>query len=258
MIGLGPALRVVEHNLIVYRRVWRGSIMVSFLGPMAFLAAMGLGLGGLVNRSSGGVGGVSYLQFLAPGLLAVNTMTTAAVEMTYPIMARVYWERTYEGMLATRLRTLDLLLGEAAWLTLRLTLVASVFFVVMLLFGVVRGPEGVLAVPAAVLNGLAFGLPILAFAATQRGDSGFSLLQRFVMLPLFLFGGAFFPIERLPALLQVVAWAAPISHGIALTRGLTLGGLTPAAGALHVGVLVVYSLAGLVLASITLRRRLVV
>ncbi|HLQ60834.1 MAG TPA: ABC transporter permease [Candidatus Acidoferrales bacterium] len=252
-----PALRVLEHNLVVYRRVWRGSMMVSFLAPILFLAAMGIGLGGLVNRSSGGVGGAPYLLYLAPGLLAVNTMTTAAVESTYPIMAKVYWERTYEGMLATPLRAVDLLFGEAAWLTFRMAVVATFFFVVMALFGVVHGSEALLAVPAAVLNGLAFALPILAFSATQRGDNGFSLLQRFLLLPLFMFGGAFFPIERLPALLQALAWLTPLSHGVALTRGLTLGTLALPAAALHVTVLLLFIGAGLVAASITLRRRLV-
>ena len=109
----GPA-RVLEYDLHLYRRVWRGSVVVSFLSPLLFLAAMGLGLGGLVNRSAGGVNGVAYILFLAPGLMATTTMQTASSESTYPILAKVYWERTYEAMLSTPLRVRDLVFGELA------------------------------------------------------------------------------------------------------------------------------------------------
>jgi len=251
------ALRVIEHNALVYRRTWRGSVIVSFISPLLFLAAMGIGLGGLVNRNAGGVSGVSYLQFLAPGLLAAATMQTAAIEATFPIMAKVYWEKTYEGMLATPLAVRDLLIGEIGWLLARLTMVAGIFFSVMLLFGVPRAPMAALAILAAVLNGLAFGAPILAFAATQRNANNFSVLQRFVIMPLFLFGGAFFPLANLPAVLQLVAWLTPLAHGVALTRGLTLGILALGPALVHVAVLTAFAAAGTAAAAYTLRRRLV-
>jgi lipooligosaccharide transport system permease protein len=251
------ALRIVQHNALVYRRTWRGSVFSSFASPLLFLTAMGLGLGGLVNRSSGGVGGVTYLQFLAPGLLAAATMQTAAGETMFPIMAKIVWQRTYEGMLATPLTVRDLLVGEIGWLVVRLAMVAAIFFGVMALFGVPRSPEAALAVPAAVLNGLAFGAPILAFSATQRNAARFAVLQRFVLMPLFLFGGAFFPIEKLPTLVQGVAWLTPLSHGVALTRGLTLGTLTLGPGLVHVAVLLLFACAGTAAAAITLPRRLV-
>jgi lipooligosaccharide transport system permease protein len=251
------AVRIVQHNALVYRRTWRGSVFSSFASPLLFLTAMGLGLGGLVNRSSGGVGGVTYLPFLAPGLLAAATMQTAAGETMFPIMAKIVWQRTYEGMLATPLTVRDLLVGEIGWLVVRLAMVATIFFGVMALFWVPRSSEAALAVPAAVLNGLAFGAPILAFSATQRNAARFSVLQRFVIMPLFLFGGAFFPVERLPALVQGVAWLTPLAHGVALTRGLTLGTLTLGPGLVHVAVLLLYAGAGTAAAAITLPRRLV-
>jgi lipooligosaccharide transport system permease protein len=251
------ATHVLEYDLAVYRRTWRGSILVSFVSPVLFLAAMGVGLGGLVHSGAGTVEGVSYLDFLAPGLMAATAMQTASVETTFPIMGKVHWMRTYEAMLATPLAVRDLLAGEVTWLLIRLTTVAVVFFSVMALFGVVTSPEALLAIPAAVLTGLAFGLPILAYSATQRNTVGFAAIERFIILPLFLLSGPFFPIDQLPQALQVVAWLAPLAHGVALTRGAVLGTLSSEATALHIAVLAAYAIAGSLAARVTLRRRLV-
>src|SRR5579864_5630013 len=124
-------LRVLEHHLWVYRRAWRGTLFVSFLFPILYLLAMGIGLGSLISRGpSRTLAGVSYVSFIAPGLLAATTMQTAFSETTYPIMNRAYWLRTYDSMLATPLRIRDLLGGEIIWLTFRLAQVAVIFFVV--------------------------------------------------------------------------------------------------------------------------------
>jgi len=250
-------LRILEHNFLVYRRTWRGSVFASFISPILFLAAMGLGLGTLVSRgSTHGVNGVPYLDFLAPGLLATATMQTAFSETTYRLMARIRWQGTYDAMLATPLNVRDIRNGELAWLALRLLVVALLFFTAMLLFRTVHSPTGALAVPVAALNGLAFAAPMVAFTATQGTDTGFAVIGRFVITPLFLLGGAFFPIDRLPQLIQDIAWLTPLAHGVALTRGLSLGTIALPAGLLHLGVLVAYTAVGAVAAGIALRRRL--
>ena len=257
MMAVNGAVHVVEHNMLVFRRAWRGSLTVSFFTPLFFLTAMGLGLGGLVNRGSGGVGGVPYIDFLAPGLVAATTMQTAAFESMYPILGKIMWDRVYHAMLATPASVRDVLMGEVAWLSLRLGMVASVFWVVMAIFGVAHSPASLLVIPAATLNGLAFAIPILAFTATQRTDNGFSTIQRFVITPLFLLGGAFFPIDKLPLVLQAVAWMTPLSHGVALCRGIVLGNLAGGETLLHVTVLFAYAAAGVVIARPALARRLV-
>src|SRR5438094_677401 len=178
------------------------------------------------------------------------------VESTYPIMARIQWERTYEGMLATPLRVLDVLAGEFGWLALRLGLGSVAFFLVMLAFGTVHSWLAVLAILVAVLTGLAFAAPILAWTATRRTDSSFALIGRFLVTPLFLLGGVFFPIHQLPQLVQGIAWLTPLAHGVALARGLSIGVLPPAAG-IHLVVLLLYAAVGIVAARITLQRRLV-
>jgi len=251
------ALLVLEHNLIVYRRTWKGSIFMSFVSPVLFLAAMGFGLGSLISRGPvRTVDGLSYLVFLAPGLLVATAMQSGYVETTYPIMARIQWERTYEGMLATPLRVLDVLAGEFGWLALRLGLGSVAFFLVMLAFGTVHSWLAVLAILVAVLTGLAFAAPILAWTATRRTDSSFALIGRFLVTPLFLLGGVFFPIHQLPQLVQGIAWLTPLAHGVALARGLSIGVLPPAAG-IHLVVLLLYAAVGIVAARITLQRRLV-
>ncbi len=248
--------RVFEHNLIVYRRTWRGTLFSTVLSPVLFLTSMGIGLGGYVDRNgSGALAGATYLVFLAPGLLAAGAMQVAAGESTWPIMSKIVWQKNYQAMLATPLAVADLLFGEFAWITFRLAVSTAIFFLVMVLFGAVRSPEAVLAVPAAMLTGLAFAVPIVAYAATQHNDSGFSAIFRFLITPLFLLSGTFFPVERLPALVQPVAWVTPLYHGVALTRSISLGTVQPIE-LVHVGVLLAFIAAGIVLASLAYRRRL--
>ena len=251
---LRGGLRVAAQCMAVYRRTWRGSLIVSFVSPLLFLAAMGVGLGGLVR--SGGVGGVSYVRFLAPGLLAATAMQTASLEMSYRVMAKVRWQRLYDALLATPLTVPSLVAGEAAWLAVRLGMAAASYLVVMALFGVPTSVAVLLVLPAAVLCGLAFGLPIMAFAVSLRSDQGFAALNRFVVIPLFLLSGPFFPIGQLPRPLQGIAWTAPLSHGVALCRGIVLGTLDAPSALLHTGVLFAYAAAGAILAVAALRRRL--
>jgi lipooligosaccharide transport system permease protein len=253
MIG---TLRVAEHNFTVYRHTWRGSVLVSFVSPVLYLAAMGIGLGSLIHRPPA-AGAASYLTFLAPGLLAATAMQTASVETTYPVLARIVWDKTYFAMLSTPLSVGTLLGGELLWITARLFVVSCIFFLVMLGFRTVTSTMAILAVPAAMLTGLAFAAPIIAFTATQRHDSGFSAFQRFVIIPLFLLGGTFFPISKLPVIFQALAWLAPLSHGVALARGLTTGTLSAPFAALHVAVLLAYVAGGIAAAFLLLRRRLV-
>jgi lipooligosaccharide transport system permease protein len=257
MIALRPALPIASYNLVLFLRNWKASVFLYVVSPLLFLGAMGVGLGGLVGRSRGSIDGVSYLQFIAPGLLATTAMQTATADTTYPIMTRLVWNRTYEAMLNTPVRVRDVITGELLWLTMRLLGVAALFYAVAVCFGAGRSGSAVLAIPVAALTGLAFGAPVLAYSATQHNDAGFNALNRFVVLPLFLLSGSFFPLSQLPMLLQVVAWALPVTHGVELCRSLFLGHGFGAASAGHLAVLLVYFVAGVVAARWTMTRRLV-
>jgi lipooligosaccharide transport system permease protein len=255
-MSTASALHVVEHNAVVFRRLWRGNIMVSFFTPLFFLTAMGVGLGTLVNRGSGGVNGVPYIAFLAPGLIPAAAMQTAAVEAMYPILDRIQWGRIYDAMVSTPLAVRDIVLGEVTWFALRMLMVSTIFWIVMTLFGIGHQPESLLAIPSAAMTGLAFATPIMAFTSTRRNDNGFSAIMRFVITPLYLLGGAFFPITQLPVVLQWVAWATPLAHGVALCRGVVLADISLGEAALHLGVLLAYTVAGVAVSAFLLNRRL--
>lgn len=245
--------RVFEYEWAIYRRVWRGLLTTSFIGPVLFLASIGLGLGSLVNRGRGV--GMPYLEFLAPALLVTACMQAAVAETTYPVMGKLKWNQTYDAILSTPLGISDIVFGELAWYAFRLAIVAAAFLVAMAAFGVVRTPLGALALGVGVLTGLAFAMPVYALTTTRQNDAAFAVLFRFVIGPLFLFSGTFFPLERLPAALQAVAWALPLAHGVALSRDAVRGTATPA-DLLHIAVLVAYVVSGTLVARVTLRRRL--
>ena len=252
--------RVFEHRFLQYRRTFRSSIFTSFLSPVMFLTAMGLGLGAYVSpQSSAALGGVPYLVFLAPGLLAATAMQAASFEATFPIMGGLVWSKTFHAMYATPISPRDIALGNMAWMAARLTLICSIFTLVIVLFGAAESPLIVLAIPAAVLTGMAFATPIAAFSATQKTPSKFAAIFRFGINPLFLFSGTFFPISSLPEPVQVVAWLTPLFHGVALTRGLSLGTIVddPVAALIHVTYLTVLAVVGGYLAVRNIRRTLV-
>jgi len=251
-------LRVVEAEARVYRRTWRGSVISTFLNPVLFLLAMGVGLGELVDRGAGAATlDLPYLTFLAPGLLAATAMQTAAGDAAYPVMAGIKWRKTYEAALATPLSVFDLVAGHVGWIGIRLTFVTVVYAGIMVLFDATSIVEGLLSVPPAVLTGLAFAAPVMAYTARLRRETGLSNLFRFVIVPLFLFSGTFFPVEQLPDAIEPLAYATPLYHGVSLCRGLALGLDFGVAPAISVAYLVALMLGGGALAVRFMRRRLV-
>jgi lipooligosaccharide transport system permease protein len=252
--------RVVEHRLLQYRRTFRASVFSSFVTPVLFLTAMGLGLGGYVDQNPDpSLAGLTYLQFLAPGLLAATVMQSGSFEAAFPILGGLQWNKIFHAMYATPIRALDVTLGNVAWIAIRLTLIAVVFSIVVVGFGASRSPLIVLAIPAAVLTGLAFATPIMAFTATQRTPDRFAALFRFGITPLFLFSGTFYPIASLPSFLQPIAWVSPLWHGVDLCRALMLDtiGRDPLLALIHVVVLVAITVLGTLAASRTIESRLV-
>lgn len=219
-----PAVRYLESRALVYRRTWRGSVVTTFFNPVLYLAAMGLGLGTLVDEGAGreAVEGLAYLTYLAPGLLAATTMQTGAGDASWPVMAGIKWQKTYEAALATPVAVRDLVYGHLMWIAARVGFTALVFVVVMMLFGAVDPGPGLLAVVPAMLTGLAFAAPVMAYTSTLKDVQGMVSLFRFGIVPMFLFSGTFFPIEQLPGWLQPLAYATPLWHGVELTRGVAL------------------------------------
>ena len=256
MTAASLALRSYEFWLAYYRRVWRGSLVSSIVNPVFYLAALGVGLGTLVNKSSSPPGGVTYAHFVAPGLLAAAAMQIGVMESMWPVLGSFKWTRQYFAMAATPLGPRSILAGHQLFVATRLLTSCTAYLVVIAAFGGIQSWLAVFAVPAALLTGLAFSAPIEAFAATTDSDTGFSAILRFGVVPMFLFSGTFFPITRLPEALQWVAYATPLWHGVDLCRGLVLGTIGAAAAVGHVAYLLAWVVAGWAIAGARYGRRL--
>jgi lipooligosaccharide transport system permease protein len=252
-------LRVWEASFALYRPVFRSNLVSSLGQPFLYLLGMGVGVGALVDRgarSAEVLGGVGYLAFVAPALLATTAMTTAAQEATWPVMEGFTWSRRYRAMAATPLAPADLVAGVALWQATRTAISAGGVAAALALFDDTRSPGLLPAVAFAVLTGLAFSLPITAWSSSRSTERSFPALQRFVIIPLFLFAGAFYPVTQLPAWLRPVAYATPLWHGVELCRGAVLGTLALGEAALHVAVLAVVAAGGFGVCRTTFARRL--
>ena len=253
------SFRAFRCWLTVYRRIWRSSIWSSVLGPLFYLGAMGFGLGSLVDKhGTASLGGVSYLAFVAPAILASSAMNTAMGEATYPVFGSIKWNKIYVGMQASPLRPADVFRGHLMFMTMRIAMNAAVVTVFMVAFGATRSAWVVLAWPAAVLTGLAFAAPIAAWAVTVTTENNFAYLFRFGMMPLMLFSGTFFPVSQLPGWLRLLAYVTPLWNGVALCRALSLGRPDWPGALGHVAYLVALAAIGIWAGARTYRGRLYV
>jgi lipooligosaccharide transport system permease protein len=256
MDSIVQPLRAYEHWLAQYKRVWRGTVGTSLVNPLLYLTALGVGLGTIVDDSANAPAGVPYLDFIAPGLLAAAAMQTATTESSWPVMGAIKWTRTYYAMTATPLTERDVLIGHQLFVVTRVLTSSAAYLLIVALFGAVNSPFGLLAIPVAVLIGTAFSMPMAAYASSVEHDHSFPPIFRFLIVPMFLFSGTFFPVEQMPLAFELLAYVTPIWHGVELCRGLTLGTieLLPAIG--HTAYLLAWTVGGLALAHRAYRRRL--
>ena len=260
MSTLTRPFRVVESELVAYRRTWRGTVISSFVNPVLFLAAMGVGLGSMVDATDNGLA-IPYLTFVATGLMAATAMQAGAGDGSWPIMAGVKWRKEFHGAITTPIGPADIVVGRFYWGVIRLTFMLGVFAIIAVLFGALEVGPALLAVPPAVVTGLAFQTVITAFTVTREDETSLSTLFRFGIIPLFLFSGTFFPISQLPDVLQWVAYATPLFHGVELVRKVSLpdvdaSAVTAISVWVHLAYLVAMTGLGLFLASRHLSRRL--
>ncbi len=238
--AVGPvraALIVVEGMWTWYRRNWRATVVSSVVQPVLFLLALGFGLGSQV-RPAEATGGLEYVVYLAPALLVATSVQIAAFESTYPILSAFKWQQTYLGIAASPITPAQIVGGHLLWVALRLGVSGSAYLLVAAALGTLTSPGVVLSLLASVLAGLAMSAPIAAYSATlQTEGQQFSALFRFVVMPMTLFAGTFFPVDQLPVWLRPVAWLTPLWHGTELSRGAAFGGLSPLAAAGHLAFL---------------------
>jgi lipooligosaccharide transport system permease protein len=248
MAATRRVLSVVGWHVHGYRRVWRGSVTVSFVNPILFLLSIGVLLGALVDQRNPDLGGLSYLEFVAPALIATTAMQTAASVTTFPVKAGLKWLRTYHAVVSTPVRVSELVAGVLAWAGARVVLAASAFTLVAAAGGAFESRLAVLAPVAALLCGLSFAGLLAFICARVESDEWLAAIYRFGLMPLFLFSGTFFPIEQLPQWLQPVAMVTPLWNGVALCRALCTGDVEPLPTTLHVLYLVALTGVGAYLA----------
>jgi lipooligosaccharide transport system permease protein len=250
------AWRVVEHELLDARRYWRSVVLAGLLTPLLYVLALGIGLGVVVNEHGNDLG-VPYLQFVAPAFLAAAALQTAAASSTFPVMAGFKWIRYYHGMAATPLTPTQICDGKVLWIALRTLASSTVYFAIMATFGAVHRWQGGLGILAAALTGLAFAAPVLAMSASVSAEGqAFNVLFRFVVTPMFLFSGTFYPISQLPGWGEWLAHVSPLWHGTELSRGAALGNVSDLNVLGHVAYLLVWLVVGIGLARWRFRVRL--
>ncbi len=246
-------LAVWKRNAAMYARTWKWNLLPNFFEPVFYLMAVGIGVGAYIQE----MGGMSYVQFLAPGLVCVAAMNGASYEVTYNVFVRLTYEKAYDAMLTTPIEPDDVLAGETLWAVTRSLIYGGCFFLIVVLFGLAPMPSALLALPAALLAGLLFTAIGLAFSLHVETIDLFSFYFTLFLTPLFLFSDVFFPIdERLSPMLQWVAELLPLLHPVRLARAAFRGEATMALVAWDVIYCLAMSWALLLLARRGARRRL--
>ncbi|MCX4470669.1 ABC transporter permease [Micromonospora sp. NBC_01655] len=250
-----PALAALGYFLVGYRRTWRAGMFSSFLLPVLTMVGFGLGVGAYIDQ---GVGGVRYLDWIVPGLIASTALQVAVGDSTWPVYSSFQWTKVYFAQAATPLRVGDILAGNLLYVLFRVVTSTVVFLLVTALFGALRSPWALAVPPVAALVGLAVAAPLFGYAAAVDSDSWLAMLFRFAVIPMTLFAGVFFPVESLPGALRWLAYATPLWHGVDLCRAATLGVAPQWSVAGHLLYLAAWAVVGWLLAHRAFRRRLVV
>jgi lipooligosaccharide transport system permease protein len=247
--GRPSTWRVVEYHALNARRYLRTGLVLGLLSPLVYLLALGVGLGTLVNRNGSGALGVPYLAYVAPGLLTAVVLQLAATDAASLVMAGFKWVRVFHGMSATPITARQMCDGTLGFMALRLTANAALYLGIMSCFGAARRWQIVLGVPVAVLAAMSFAAPVAAWVASIENERNtFNVLFRFVVTPMFLFSGTFYPVSRLPEWGRWLAYVSPLWHGTELARAAALGGQSMTVAAGHLGYLFGWLAAGLSLA----------
>ena len=216
-------LAVWRRNLIVYRRIWKVNFLVPLLEPAFYILAFGLGFQGLIGAIHYGGAELGYTRFMAPALVAIAIMYNAFFETTYASFVRMYYQKTFDGMMTTPLSLEEIILAEIVWSATKAALAALLMLVVLGLLGFFLFPRALLIVPLAFFGGLAFGAVGMFCTGVTPSIDMFNLPIFLFITPMFLFSGTFFPVGGLPVWAQQAALALPLYHLVELSRWCGLG-----------------------------------
>ena len=215
------SFHVAEARVRNMLKWWGIILFAAVVNPTLYLVSIGIGVGSLIDANNG-VNGVSYLTFLAPALLASAAIQGSTDEVIFPVMEGFKWNRTFFGMRSTTLTAQQISLGVFLAAMARAIFSIVIYWIVLYLFGALESSTAWLAMPAALLAGAAMGAVMLAMAAKIENENYFfTLVGRFIMIPMFLFSGTFYPLTQMPIYLQFFGWISPLWHASELGRYLT-------------------------------------
>jgi len=212
---------VWRRNFDVFKKTIFVNFLPALLEPILYLAAFGVGLGALIT---GTIEGSSYIQFIGPGLISIAVMYGSFFECTYASFVRMYYQKTFDAIIATPINLDEVIAGELLWGATRATINGTIVLAIVAAFGLVSSPLAVLVPVLAFLGGLLFASLGMCFTALAANIDFFNFPSFLFITPMFLLSGTFFPLTVLPSVLQTAALAVlPLTHLVGLTRGLVLG-----------------------------------
>lgn len=247
------ALHVLRRNFLVWKKLLGPALVLHFGEPVIYLLGLGLGLGQFV----GDMGEVSYLAFLAAGIVASSALMTASMEGTYSAFTRMVPQQTYNAMLTTPIAIDDVVAGEFLWCATKATMSSIAILTVATLLGVVSSATAMLAIPLAFLCGLCFAAPAIIMASCSPTYDFFNYYFTLFVTPNFILCGVFYPVTVLPEFLQNFVQILPLTHAIALIRPLVLGQEVTQV-VLHLSVILAYTVVGYYIATVVVRKRIFV
>jgi len=227
------ALYILNRHLTVFRRTFWANLTFNFIEPFLYLSAMGLGLGSLITE----INGMSYMQFIAPGMVASAGMWAATFECTYSSFLRLHYQKTFHAVLCTPTTVVDVVIGDIVFGALKSMVFGAIILLVIGLWGQVQSAWALTIPLFLVLPGLVFSLLGLSYTGITPHIDYLNYYITLFITPLYLFSGIFFPISSMPAWVQTFAWFSPLFHSVEVCRALVLGNIT---GSLwyHIAVLI--------------------
>ena len=248
--------KIWRRNFTVYKKIWLISFLPPLLEPLFYLFAFGAGLGALVGAVMYKGSMVSYGAYIAPALIAVNIMYSAFFENTFASFVRMFYQKTFDGMLATPLSLDEIITGEIVWGATKSVFATALMLAVISAFGLLTFPQALLLLPLAFVGGFAFGSIGMFFTGIVPTIESFNLPVFLFITPMFLFSGTFFPADNLPGWARGAALAFPLTHLVNLSRAVSFGELQGRL-LLHLLYLVLFSAVFFPLALLTMRKRLI-
>ncbi|GAB5046011.1 ABC transporter permease [Thermodesulfovibrio sp. TK110] len=249
-MNLKRAFRVWQRNATVYKRLYRSSLTLNFFEPMLYLIALGYGLGGFIKE----IKGISYIEFIAPGIVMSSAMFAACYECTYGTYVRMVYQKTFDAILATPITFNELIFGELLWGATKSMIYGTIIIIVISLFGLVKSSYVIFLIPLIFICGLIFASLSLIATAIVPGIDSFNYFYTLILTPLFLFSGIFFPLEDMPDIVIKLSQVNPLLHFVNISRMLCYGNISDILFS-DIGIVFIYLILLAPLPFILLKRR---